>query len=128
MSIFISNTFNEILKLQIKRRNKPDLVIKFVYCLNILSWISFIAALVMFHYARPELEYGIVKYFDLSVRTNWLGQAKNILLLLLYCCSGLSALGIILGKIRSRRKYDSQRYNLISLLLVCISFILVLLF
>lgn len=94
--------------------------------LNILSWLVFVAALIMFHYARPEIEYGIVKYFSLEVRHVWLAQAKNILLLLLYLCAGLSFFCMLLSRLRNRRQSDNQRYNLIMLLLVSIGFILVL--
>jgi len=94
--------------------------------LNILSWLVFVAALIIFHYARPEIEYGIVKYFGLDVREEWLAQPKNILLLLLYTCAGLSFIGMLLGRVRNRRRSDNHRYNLLMLLLVCIGFILVL--
>jgi len=112
--------------LQIKRSNKPDLIAKFIMGLNILSWLVFVAALIIFHYARPEIEYGIVKYFGLDVREEWLAQPKNILLLLLYTCAGLSFIGMLLGRVRNRRRSDNHRYNLLMLLLVCIGFILVL--
>lgn len=112
--------------MQIKRSNKPDLIAKFIMGLNILSWLVFVAALIMFHYARPEIEYGIVKYFGLDVREEWLAQPKNILLLLLYTCAGLSFIGMLLGRVRNRRRSDNHRYNLVMLLLVTIGFILVL--
>lgn len=112
--------------MQIKRSNKPDLITKLILGLNILSWLAFVAALIMFHYARPEIEYGIVKYFSLEVREAWLAQPKNILMSLLYACAGLSFVGMILGRIRSRRQSDNQRYNLILLLLVSLGLILVL--
>jgi len=111
--------------LQIKRSNKPDLIMKCIFGLNILSWVVFIAALILFHYARPEIEYGIVRYFGLSVREAWLSYPKNLLLILLYICAGLSFLGMLIGRIRSRRQSDARHYNLIILLLVCIGFILV---
>ncbi|PAJ73652.1 hypothetical protein CJF42_14645 [Pseudoalteromonas sp. NBT06-2] len=111
--------------MQIKRSNKPDLLLKFVFGLNILSWFIFIAALVMFHFARPEIEYGIVRYFGLSVRKAWLSNPKDILLFLLYTCSFISILAMVIGRVRNRRRHDAQRYNLFMLLLVCIGFILV---
>ncbi|MBE0363979.1 hypothetical protein PULV_a1515 [Pseudoalteromonas ulvae UL12] len=90
-----------------------------------LCWLVFLAALVAFHYARPEIEYGLIRYFDLSVRSTWLGTPRDVLILLLYVCSGLSLVTIFLNRFRARRQSDNLRINLISLLIISISFLLV---
>ncbi|ATC94591.1 hypothetical protein [Pseudoalteromonas tunicata] len=109
----------------VERRKHSDLFNKILMGLNIACWLTFLAALVMFHYARPEIEYGIIRYFNLSVREGWLHTPKEVLIALLYVCAGLSLLTIVLNRFRARRQSDSLKVNLITLLIISLSFLLV---
>ncbi len=111
--------------MRINRRNKADYLVLLVNGLNIFCWILFVASLIMFHYARPELEYGIVRYFELTVRDSWVAQPKNLLYVILYMCTTLSFIAVVLGKFRNRRSDDGHGFNLLALMVICISFILV---
>ena len=108
-----------------RRKIKLDPLKLTIRWLTLLCWLVFLAALVAFHYARPEIEYGIIRYFDLNVRSTWLATPKDVLILLLYVCSGLSIFIIFLNRFRARRQSDNLLINLISLLIISISFLLV---
>ena len=111
--------------MQERRKIKLDPLKITIRWLTLLCWLVFLAALVAFHYARPEIEYGLIRYFDLSVRSTWLGTPRDVLILLLYVCSGLSLVTIFLNRFRARRQSDNLRINLISLLIISLSFLLV---
>ncbi|WP_199611629.1 hypothetical protein [Flocculibacter collagenilyticus] len=89
--------------------------------LSLLSWAVFVAALIVFHYARPELEYGLLKYWGISVREHWVLSLKDILFGLLVVCSCLSLLSMYYNKKRLRRKQDHFRYNFMLLFLVSVA-------
>ncbi len=79
-------------------RIEKDTRIRWLGLLAIVDWLLFLVVLVLVHYARPEVPYGILRYFDIEVRDTWLAEPKNITLLLLACCSVMSICGIIMAK------------------------------
>ncbi|WP_434357806.1 hypothetical protein NF212_00285 [Parasalinivibrio latis] len=92
--------------------------------LNIVSWLLFISSLLLFHHVRPEVDYGVVRYFGLDVRREWMEGGKLSLYSVLGACTAFSVIAFSLRKKRSRRRSDSRGYNLVSLALFSISFIL----
>jgi hypothetical protein len=53
--------------------------------LSVLGWTALIGALVVFHYARPEHDYGLLRYFGADVRTTWIADLRNWYALLVGC-------------------------------------------
>ncbi|RJG48452.1 hypothetical protein [Motilimonas pumila] len=104
---------------QQERRRRGNKVQVLLACLAFASWSLLLVALLLFHYARPELETGLVRYFELDVRTHWQPHLKNYLLYVLWGCSGLSLLSFVINLRYSRRKQDKVWFNFIMLLVIC---------
>lgn len=79
-----------------------------------------IAALVVFHYARPEMEYGILRYFGVEVRTNWLTDLRLWYAGLLVCCALISLFSLYINRTRVKHHPHRVRYNLVLLLLISV--------
>ncbi|MFY8349493.1 hypothetical protein AAEU29_03010 [Pseudoalteromonas sp. SSM20] len=110
-----------------RRKNKS--VRQFViHALSITAWFFFILALIMFHYARPELEYGVIRYFGMEYRDHWLVTPRNLLILFLILTGIMSSISLFVRQHYNRRSQDSIGVNQISLLIVCIICLLVIVF
>ncbi|WP_240612691.1 hypothetical protein [Alteromonas flava] len=109
------------------RRERPrteDRIYRLALGLNLLCWLGLVGALVLFHYARPELVTGVQEYLGLTVREDWSAELVSWLNWLLQLCLLLSLLSVWLGQRRSRRATDSIGISFIVLILiVVISFI-----
>ena len=107
------------------RRKGADWIDVSINVFNIVAWVVFVIALVIFHYARPELEYVYYQYISeqVTVRTHWQSSLKTWLLMTLYICAGISATTLVINKFRLKRKSDRQRYGMYMLVVVCIVFI-----
>ena len=109
----------------VERRRGPDWIDVSVNVLNIAVWFIFLAALVIFHYARPEFEY---VYYQLmtekvTVRNYWQQDLRDWMLNTLYVCVTLTLMTLVVNNFRLKRKSDRQRYSLYMLVVVCIVFI-----
>nr|WP_210559571.1 hypothetical protein [Psychrosphaera aestuarii] len=107
----------------IERRKGPDLFSQIINALNVLSWLVFVIALALFHYARPELNNIILEFHKIPIREYWLGTLKDYLYLSLYISVTFSAVSLIGNQIRNKRKTDYQKYNLMFLMVVLLAFI-----
>lgn len=107
-----------------QRSGNPDWVSVAINMFNIFSWVVFFIALVIYHYAKPEVEYVIYQIIDekVSVRTNWLLELKGWLEITLYFCLSLSLLTIVLNQFRLKRRTDRQRYNMYMLFIMSLVF------
>lgn len=97
------------------RRKIPRTSDKFyqvVQGINLLAWLIFLAALIVFHYARPELVSGLQEYWGVDVRKDWSDTLSFYLILLLCVCIALSTITVFLKRQRSRRKNDFFGINL----------------
>lgn len=110
-----------------ERRRGPDFWINLAKGAAILAWSSFLVALIAFHFARPERDWGVVRYWGLEIRTFWASPWSEGLMVALWVCAGLSAVSLVANRLRSRRKQDHLRFNVI-LLLITSSCCIVLLF
>ncbi|MGO1247564.1 MAG: hypothetical protein ACTHY5_08895 [Oceanisphaera sp.] len=45
---------------------------KLLIAMTVGGWVLYILLLVLFHYGRPEQEFGYLRYQDISVRAQWL--------------------------------------------------------
>jgi hypothetical protein len=107
-----------------QRRSNSDWVSVAINLFNIFSWVVFLIALVIFHYARPEVEYFIYQMVNeqVNVRTDWLVDLKGWLEITLYFCLSLSLLTIVLNQFRLKRRTDRQRYNMYMLFVMSLVF------
>lgn len=99
----------------VDRREGVDWRIRFLRVSAVLSWLLYIACLVLFHYARPEFNSGVARYYGHRVRLHWDPYYSDLLIYLIWLCCGLSLLSLLAGYHRSRRYGDNRRYNLILL-------------
>ena len=96
-----------------ERRSGPDFLIRVIKTLNIVCGSLMIAALLLIDKAKP----GIATFFDrllaVHLRKNW---DRDLLLALLYVAAAicfLSLTGLLMNKMRTRRKTDRYSKTLI---------------
>ena len=97
------------------RRKTPrtnDALYRIVVGINLFSWFLFLVALIVFHYARPELVSGLQEYWGVDVRKDWSETLSFYLILLLCMCIMLATVTLFLKRQRSRRKGDFFGINL----------------
>ena len=109
----------------IERRKGADWIDVAINVLNISAWIVFLVALILFHYAKPEVEYFIYSMMNepVEVRKHWVVELKSWLFVTLYFCTFISGLTLVVNHYRLKRKDDRQRYGLMMLVVVCIVFV-----
>jgi uncharacterized membrane protein len=86
--------------------------------LAILSWLVFLIALIISYYAAPEKDYGVLRYYDVTIRQFWLTPLTGYLYILLWLSAFLSYLTLIIKKYRSRRQHDNKYFSLKFLLAI----------
>lgn len=106
------------------RRRGPDLVRRLFGWLAVLAWLVFIAAIIVVHYARPELETGLIRYWELDIRQDWHPTLTAWLHYLLWGTAFLSGISLLLNRLRARRKEDRLHFNLVLLLLTSVALVL----
>lgn len=99
----------------VDRRQTPaskEPLFRVMVILNVTAWISLLAALILFHYARPEFISGVQKFWGVEGRIYWSQDHVDGLLATLQVCLGLSLTSMVLRLRRNRRKTDSFGVNL----------------
>ena len=86
---------------------------------NILAWLLFVVAMLVFHYARPELETGFMQMLGVDSRDDWSVPLTGYLLILLLICFCLSLAALVIRQKRARRLQDGPWLNL--MILTCLS-------
>lgn len=86
--------------------------------LTLGSWCLFLLALIIFHYARPEVHYGLYDYHEIAIRDHWDKTYLPWYLGLLWGCVAITVIDIVLRWKRSRRRGDNRFYHLMVLLLM----------
>ncbi len=99
-------------------RRIDDTFYRVVLGLNVLCWLGLVVALILFHFARPELVTGVQEYWGVKARTQWSETLSAYLIWVLRLCLGLSLLTLLLRVRRTRRKGDSFGVNLVILMLI----------
>lgn len=107
-----------------ERRHGPDLLCRAFSWLAILGWVLFIAGMVLAHYARPELDTGLVRYWGIEIRSDWHPKLTVYLQYLLWAVALVSALSLSLNRLRLRRRGDHLHVNIVMLLLSSIGLLL----
>jgi hypothetical protein len=107
-----------------ERRAGPDLVCRAFSWLAIIGWLAFIGCLVVAHYASPELDTGLVRYWGIGIRDEWHPGLTAYLRYLLWSVALLSGFSLLLNRLRLRRRGDHLHCNIIMLLLTSIGLLL----
>ncbi|MDN4503288.1 hypothetical protein QX776_12830 [Alteromonadaceae bacterium BrNp21-10] len=107
-----SNIYHKISE----RRFGHDIFYRLMVALNVASWSIFIAAMAVFHLARPEMETGVSRYLNIEIRTDWDHSLLSLLFMLLVSCVGLTLAMLIIRSRRARRKTDSMWMNMFILI------------
>lgn len=105
------------------RRQTPvskEPLFRIMVILNIVAWFSLLAALILFHYARPEFISGVQKFWGVEGRIYWSEAHIGSLMATLQVCLGLSLVSMLLRLRRNRRKTDSFGINLFILAAITI--------
>ncbi|GAB2680113.1 hypothetical protein Q4574_14250 [Aliiglaciecola sp. 3_MG-2023] len=105
------------------RRKTPrshDKFYQIVLGLNIVAWVIFVASLIVFHYARPELISGVQEYWGVTGREDWSMSLSIYLILLLGLCTFMSLFVLFMRRYRTRRRNDYFGINVIILLAISV--------
>ncbi|WP_166424318.1 hypothetical protein [Paraglaciecola sp. 20A4] len=103
-----------------KTRIENDKLFQIMVGFNVFGWVVFVAALIVFHYARPEFITGAQEFWGVTVREQWSSSLSTYLVGLLFACVGLSLAVLILKRKRTRRKSDNFGVSGFILLLVAL--------
>ena len=103
-----------------ERRKGPDLIVRLVYWSSLIGWILFIIALMVSHEAKPEMNTGLVRYWQIPIRSEWNEALMPAMLGLLWWSCITSLISIGLNRLRLRRRHDQVRSNAIILLVVAL--------
>ncbi|GGA69337.1 hypothetical protein GCM10011369_08740 [Neiella marina] len=106
----------------VDRRKGPDWRVRTLRGLAILAWLLFIISLLLFHFARPEMDSGIARYYELEIRQFWDPSYTGPLMYFVWSSCVISLLSLIANRQLSRRAGDTRRYNLILLTVITVSF------
>lgn len=107
-----------------ERRQSPDLLVYIARVLVLVSWATFIVALVISFYAAPEESYGLLAHHNIEVRDTWLMPLTNYLYAILWFSAAASFFCLVLTQFRARRKDDSKQFNLVLLLITVFSWVI----
>lgn len=101
-----------------ERRKGDDWLIILLRVCSIVGWLGFTAFLILFHYARPEMDTGLVRYHELEIRSHWDQRLSDPVLFVIWGCSILSLVAMVLNMWRNRRYDDRKGYNIRLLLAI----------
>lgn len=98
------------------RRKGPDWILHSLSILSVTGWVTFVIALGITHFAKPEFNSGLVRYWGIKIRDYWHPELTPQLMYLLWWCCGISLLSLLVNRARLRRAGDRMRYNVLVLL------------
>lgn len=103
------------------RRKGDDLLQRSFLWLSLISWGLFLVYVLAYHYARPEVEYGLLRYWDIDIRSGWDLKTLPIFLYAIWSCCGVTLISIFLNFSRNRRLEDYHIFNFVLLLLITLA-------
>ena len=98
-----------------ERRKGPDWLCHLFKWLALSAWLIFAVALVLSHYASPELNTGLVRYWELDIRDYWHPILTVWLIYLLWGCITLSVVSLSINRLRMNRNTDHLYINIVLL-------------
>lgn len=78
----------------------------------------FLVSMLAYHYARPELEFGLLRFWNIDIRNHWDPEALPIYLYALWGCCGMTLIHIALNFRRNRRMEDHHFFHSVMLLVI----------
>lgn len=96
-------------------------MVQTLHWLAVVGWVLFVVALGISHLARPEMDTGLVRYWNIQIRDYWDPARTAQLIYLLWWCCAVSLASISLNQFRLRRSTDRQQYNTVILLLISLA-------
>jgi len=104
-----------------ERRRGPDIIIRSLFWLNLISWLMVVVTAVFIFKAQPQSVNFFSRVLNAGVRTSWdtdllTAGFESALILLL-----ISVISIIVSRVRGRRKTDKR--NVFSLVTLSMSFL-----
>lgn len=94
-----------------KSSRENDLLYKIMIVINVSGWFVFIAALMVFHNARPEFISGVQEFWGVNGRREWAPELSYYLVALLSTCVAISLSVLLLKRKRNRREKDHFGIN-----------------
>lgn len=107
-----------------ERRQGPDVICRAFSWLAVLGWLLFLVAMIIAHYAKPEMDTGLVRYWGIEIRDEWHPMLTDLLQYFLTFAALLSGLSLALNRLRLRRRSDHLHFNIVLLLVSCLSLLL----
>lgn len=101
-----------------ERRKGPDIWLRAIQWTGLISWGLMLPLLYLIDRAKPEFETFFDRMFDLQVRSNWDLDVYRWAVYLMFFLLVLSGVGLIINKLRKRRREDFYRINLILIFLL----------
>ena len=118
-------------KLVKNRRKLPrekDRFYQIMVFFNVLGWLVFLGALLVFHNARPEFVSGMQTFWGLEGRQEWSKTLTMYLFALLSICLFIGVTVLFMKSRRSRREKDHFGVNGYVLMLTAVSSLIILYF
>jgi len=88
--------------------------------LSIVGWIIFIAALVVYHYARPEHDTLLTEIFGISVRDYWHITLGELFIVLLMCGLLISLIAFTINLVLFSQHRQHLWLNNLILIFTCV--------
>ncbi|PSJ45682.1 hypothetical protein C7H85_09875 [Zobellella endophytica] len=79
------------------------------------GWVLYVLLLVLFHYGRPEQEFGYLKYLEVDVRTTWLSLPTYWFHVGIWGALGLAVTAFTLVHLKGRRHSQFLKVYLVML-------------
>jgi hypothetical protein len=111
-----------------KTLRENDKLFQIMVGFNVFGWFLFIAALLVFHYARPEFISGLQEFWGVTGRKKWSSSLIFYLFALLTSCVAISITVLLLKRLRNRREKDHFGINGYVLLFVASASLAILFF
>lgn len=124
----LNMTSNKPLKDRRKSPRENDKLFQSMVAINVLGWFVFIAALLVFHDARPEFVSGVQAFWGVEGRSEWSETLSLYLVALLFTCVVISIVVLFLKRKRNRREKDYFGINGFVLMFTAISSLIILYF
>ncbi|WP_158968343.1 hypothetical protein [Paraglaciecola sp. L3A3] len=95
---------------------------------NVLGWFVFLAAILVFHDARPEFVSGVQEFWGVQGRQEWSETLSFYLVALLCGCVFISLIVLLMKRKRNRRESDHYGINGYVLMFAAVSSLIILYF
>ncbi|WP_320042750.1 hypothetical protein [uncultured Desulfobacter sp.] len=109
---------------QSDRRKSTDIFRLFFIWMNISACAGLIAAILIFHRAKPEFETFFDRFYHLQLRRYWDQDYVRFLVYVLGAGTLINAAGLLIARYRGRRSTDHRKLVLLLTILYSILFVL----